>query len=127
MNCNRLQNTSESSTQVNVDSISIKVALVEDSPAERQALSFLIQASSGFKFLGAFASGEEALAQLPCLAPDVVLMDIQLPGISGIECIRQLKDFLPSTRIMMLTVFEDHDRILSRVFELKHDRCHLEP
>ena len=89
----------------------IKVALVEDSPEEREALFYLLRGSPGFACVGAFSTGEEALETLPALAPDVVLMDIHLPGISGIECIRRLKSTLPATRVMMLTVFEDHDRI----------------
>jgi DNA-binding NarL/FixJ family response regulator len=94
-----------------VDEQTIKVALVEDSPDEREALFFLIKGSAGFACLGAFSSGEEALAKLPTLNPHVVLMDINLPCMSGIECIRRLKALVPATRIMMLTVFEDHDRI----------------
>lgn len=85
--------------------------MVEDSPDERDALFFLIKGSRGFACVGAFSNGEEALDKLPALAPDVVLMDIHLPGMSGIECIRRLKAILPSTRVTMLTVFEDHDRI----------------
>jgi DNA-binding NarL/FixJ family response regulator len=61
--------------------------------------------------IAALGSAEEALAKLPALHPDVVLMDIHLPGMSGIECIRQLKLQRPKIQIMMLTVFEDHDRI----------------
>ena len=89
----------------------IKVALVEDSPDEREALFFLIKGSPGFACVGAYGTGEEALNKLPGLAPDVVLMDIHLPGISGIQCVRRVKTMLPATRIMMLSVFEDHDRI----------------
>ncbi|MCI0625036.1 MAG: response regulator transcription factor [Acidobacteria bacterium] len=89
----------------------IKVALVEDSPDEREALFFLLKGTPGFCCQGAFASAKEALEKIPDLQPDVVLMDIHLPGMSGIECIRKLKGLLPDTRIMMLTVFEDHDRI----------------
>ena len=89
----------------------INVALVEDSRDEREALAYLIRASPGFACVGAFATGEEAQEKIPRLRPDVVLLDIHLPGLSGIDCLRRLKDRLPSTRFMMLTVFEDHDRI----------------
>ena len=89
----------------------IKVALVEDSRDEREALCILLRGSPGFCCAGAFQNGEEALSALPKLLPHIVLMDIHLPGLSGIECIRRLKPLLPATRIMMLTVFEDHDRI----------------
>ena len=94
-----------------VSTPTIKVALVEDSPKEREALFFLIKGSPGFACVGAYGTGEEALQRLPALAPDVVLLDIHLPGISGIECVPRLKAILPATRIMMLSVFEDHDRI----------------
>ena len=89
----------------------IKVALVEDHPDEREALACLLRGTPGFACVGAFPCGEKALAALPALAPDVVLMDIHLPGLSGIECVMKLKAALPDTRIMMLTVYEDHDRI----------------
>jgi DNA-binding NarL/FixJ family response regulator len=75
-----------------------------------RGLFFLINCSS-FACVGTCATGEEALDKLPGLAPDVVLMDIHLPGIAGIECVPRLKAILPATRIMMLSVFEDHDRI----------------
>lgn len=89
----------------------VRVALVEDDPAVRSGLELLLGASPSCHCVGAFASGEDALAQLPALRPDVVLMDINLPGMSGIECIARLKALHPSLQIMMLTVFEDHDRI----------------
>ncbi len=89
----------------------IKVALVEDSADERQALVLLINGSPGFSCVAAYANAEEALLGFKGLVPDVLLMDIHLPGMSGIECLRQLRARLPATRIMMLTAFEDHDRI----------------
>lgn len=91
----------------------INVALVEDSRVEREAISYLIRASPGFGLVGAFGSGEEALEKLVELAPDVILMDIHLPGMTGIECIGRIKELHPPARIMMLTVFEDHERIFS--------------
>jgi DNA-binding NarL/FixJ family response regulator len=89
----------------------IRVAIVEDSTDEREGLSYLLRGSPGFTWVGAFANGEEAVRELPNLSPDIVLMDIHLPGISGIECVRTLSEALPGTRILMLTVYEDHDRI----------------
>ncbi len=89
----------------------IRVALVEDDPAVRSGLELLISNSSRCVCIAAVGSAEEALARFPLLQPDVTLMDIHLPGMSGIECIRQLKQRQPQLRIMMLTVFEDHDRI----------------
>lgn len=89
----------------------IRVALVEDDAQVRAGLEALISNASNCACVAAFGSAEEALARLPVLQPDVVLMDIHLPGMSGIDCIRQLKLQRPKIQIMMLTVFEDHDRI----------------
>ncbi len=89
----------------------IRVALVEDDRQVREGLRLLIDTSKTCRCMAAFGSAEEALAGLPSLPTDVVLMDIDLPGLSGIECIRQLKERQSSLQFMMLTVFEDHDRI----------------
>jgi RNA polymerase sigma factor (sigma-70 family) len=89
----------------------IRVALVEDDPDVRSGLQLLIDHSNCCVCVAAFANAECALDRIPALQPDVVLMDIHLPGMSGIECIRQLKQQMPGLQIMMLTVFEDHDRI----------------
>lgn len=89
----------------------IRVAVVEDDPDLRAGLESLLSAAPGFACAGAWASAETALARLLSAAPDVVLMDIGLPGMSGIDCIRELKRLQPKLQIMMLTVFEDHDRI----------------
>jgi DNA-binding NarL/FixJ family response regulator len=84
---------------------------VEDQLSIRGGRAFLIKQSPGFQCAAAWATGEEALRVIPETKPDVVLMDIGLPGMSGIDCIRLLKVRSPRTQIMMLTVFEDHDRI----------------
>jgi DNA-binding NarL/FixJ family response regulator len=89
----------------------IKVAVVEDDDDIRQGLSDLLDSSPGFTCVAKCRSAEEALVGLPERQPDVTLMDIGLPGMSGIECIAELKWLLPGTQVMMLTVFEDHDRI----------------
>ena len=89
----------------------ILVALVEDDAQVREGLRLLIDHSKNCACVASFSSAEEALARLPSLDADVVLMDIELPGLSGIECIRELKLRQPKFQIMMLTVFEDHDRI----------------
>ncbi len=89
----------------------IRVALVEDDSQVREGLALQVGAAQGFECVAACASAEEALTQLLPLSPDVVLMDIHLPGMSGIECIRLLKKQQPRLQISMLTVFEDHDRI----------------
>ena len=89
----------------------IRLALVEDDRQVREGLAQLIAASPGYHCVAACPTAEDALSRLPALKPDVVLMDIGLPGMSGIDCIRELKRLEPATQIMMLTVFEDHDRI----------------
>jgi DNA-binding NarL/FixJ family response regulator len=89
----------------------IQVALVEDDRQVREGLRLLIDSSKSCRCVASFGSAEEALAELPSLPAEVVLMDIHLPGLSGIECIQALKQRQPRLQIMMLTVFEDHDRI----------------
>jgi DNA-binding NarL/FixJ family response regulator len=89
----------------------IRVALVEDDHQVRGGLRLLIDHSTHCACVAEFGSAEEALARLPALQTDVVLMDIHLPGMSGIDCIREMKLRRPEIQIMMLTVFEDHDRI----------------
>src|SRR5215204_4944747 len=89
----------------------IRVAVVEDDGEICQGLATLIDSSPGFICVAKCPSAEEALVGLPERQPDVVLMDIGLPGMSGIACIPKLKEQLPDTQVMMLTVFEDPDRI----------------
>lgn len=94
-----------------MNSAQIKVAIVEDSREEREALVAVLNESQRFSCVAAFENAETALERIPALRPRVLLMDINLPGISGTECVRRLRTLVPDTRIMMLTVFEDHDRI----------------
>src|SRR5579859_103670 len=89
----------------------IRVALVEDSVGVRESLGVLLDGTPGFKCIGGFGSAEAAIEALPKLCPDVVLMDIHLPEASGIECVRQLRGKLQSTKILMLTIFVDGDHI----------------
>lgn len=91
----------------------IKVAIVDDDEGIRTSLSSLIERAAGFKLVGGFANGETALKEIPKLAPDVVIMDINLPGIKGYECVRQLKAASPSVQFLMLTVYEDSDSLFN--------------
>lgn len=91
----------------------IKVAIVEDNRKLRLELTELITAQATLECVSACASGEEALKQLPQKNPDVVVMDIHLQGMSGIECTRELKRLLPETQIVMLTMFDDSEKIFS--------------
>jgi DNA-binding NarL/FixJ family response regulator len=88
-----------------------RVAIVEDDRGLREQLAQILGAARDVRFVGACASGEEALERIHMLKPDVVLMDIKLPGMSGIECVTHLKQALPSLQIIMLTVYEDSERI----------------
>ena len=87
------------------------VSIVEDDADIRANLAHLITQTADFRLVSEHASAEDALAHLPRLAPDVVLMDIHLPGISGIECVRRLKSELPQVQVIMLTIYEDSDQI----------------
>ena len=89
----------------------IKVAIVEDNKQIREGLAALIGGSEGFECIATYESAEEALKGLPSCDPDVVLMDIQLPKMSGIECVRNLKEHDPDLQIMMLTVFDDDEKV----------------
>ena len=82
----------------------IKVSIIEDDAWIRENLSARIGQAQGFVCSGAYRTGEEAVALVPAHAPDVILMDINLPKMNGIECVRQLKTLIPSAQILMLTV-----------------------
>ena len=96
--------------------MSITVSIVEDDSAVRETLADWVQHTDGFNCTGQHGSMEEALLKLPAEKPSVVLMDINLPGASGIEGVRHLKPILPDTQFMMLTVYEDAEHILEALF-----------
>ena len=89
----------------------IKTAVVEDMREIRDGLATLINFTEGFRCTGSYPSMEDALARLPGNIPDVLLSDIGLPGMNGIEGIRILKERYPQMQILMLTVYDDDDRI----------------
>ena len=89
----------------------IRVSVVEDNARVRESLASLINGAPGFRCVSTHASGEDALAQIPAFHPHVVLMDIHLPRMSGIECVRQLKTAQPTLLLMMLTAYEDDELI----------------
>lgn len=89
----------------------IKVALVEDDNIIRNGLVYLLENSKGFECVGAYESAEDALKKINVEDVDVVLMDINLPGISGIECVRILKEKKKDLDIMMLTVYESDENV----------------
>lgn len=87
------------------------VVVVEDNPGLREQLVEVLRTAPDIKCVGAFGSGEEALKKIPALETDVVLMDIRLPGMSGIQCAAELKKINPALEIIMVTVYEDSERI----------------
>lgn len=89
----------------------VRIALVEDNPKLRKSLSTLLNSTEDLQCVAACADGEEALRRLSSAAPDIVLMDIHLPGMNGIECVARLAELLPQVRIVMLTAFESSDEI----------------
>ena len=89
----------------------IKIAIVEDDKTTREGLATIINLAAGFQCVCTCTTAEEALHTIPPQAPEVVLMDIQLPGMSGVECVAHLKELLPSVQVIMVTVYEDPDRI----------------
>jgi DNA-binding NarL/FixJ family response regulator len=91
--------------------MSISIAIVEDLDVVRNGLKDFISLSTDFLVVGSYKSGEEALQKLPETKPDIVIMDINLPGMNGIECIRQVKDKSPGTQFMMFTVYENDDKV----------------
>ena len=91
--------------------MAITVCIVDDNKDIRSALEQIIIMSDGYRLLGSFSSAEEALEKIPALHPQVVLMDINLGGMSGIECVRKLKPIDPDILYMMCTVYEEDEKI----------------
>jgi DNA-binding NarL/FixJ family response regulator len=89
----------------------IRVSIVEDSRGTRESLTELLGRASTLRCVGAHPNGEEALRAIPEEQPDVVLMDINLPGMSGIECVARLKQNNPKLQVLMLTTYEESDLI----------------
>ena len=91
--------------------MAINVAIVEDLKEIRDALQSFISIDKELLLTGCFSNAEEAMQELPGLEPDIVIMDINLPGMSGIECIRMIKPLCPSCQFMMFTVYEDDEKV----------------
>jgi DNA-binding NarL/FixJ family response regulator len=91
----------------------IGVALVEDDVPAREILAGWIRNAEGFRLVGEYLDAETAIARLPFEKPSVVLFDIHLPGMNGIECVRRLKPALPDTQFVMVTVYEDANHIFN--------------
>jgi DNA-binding NarL/FixJ family response regulator len=89
----------------------ITVCIVEDDQRVRESLAVLINGTENVRCTATYSTGEAALVDVARKKPDVVLMDINLPGISGIECVRKLKAQMPKLQILMLTMYEDDDNV----------------
>jgi DNA-binding NarL/FixJ family response regulator len=89
----------------------ISVSIVDDETSLRQSIATFIDGSPGFRCVSAYGNAEAALQGLPADRPDVVLMDIHMAGMNGIECVQRLKALRPELQILMLTVYEDTDQI----------------
>jgi DNA-binding NarL/FixJ family response regulator len=90
----------------------INVALVEDDVRVSRTLAMILNSQPDCRCVGQYSSGEEALTALPALAPQVIIMDVNLPGINGVECVRQLVDKGVDAHILMLTIHKDTDVIV---------------
>ena len=90
---------------------SVKILLCEDDAEKRNYLLMLMQGYEAFEVVGVFEDGEQAVSKVAELNPDVVIMDIELPGISGIESTQQIKERVPDVHVIMYTVYEDEDKL----------------
>src|SRR5687768_14782009 len=90
----------------------IKVSIVEDLTEVREGLAELVSSDKELLMMENFDNAESAIEKLPALAPDIVVMDINLPGMSGIECIKIIKEKCPDTQFMMFTVYETDEKVL---------------
>lgn len=91
----------------------INVAIVEDNKGVRQSLEWLLKSSPEFNCVAACGSAREALETLPKVAPEVILMDINLPDLSGIECTARIKEILPEAQVVMITVYGDSEKVFN--------------
>ncbi len=99
----------------NYEKSAVRVAIVEDQEATRDGLALLLEGAAGIAAVGAWPSFEEAWPRLPAARPDVVLLDLGLPGLSGIEGARRLATLTPRPEILVLTVFGDDDHVFEAI------------
>jgi DNA-binding NarL/FixJ family response regulator len=100
-------------TQPRLPAKEIRVAVVDDDTGTRTGLCSLLERAPGFRVVASYPDAESALADIEAQQPDVVLLDINLPHMDGVECARRLKTMMPQTQLLMLTVYEDNDRLFN--------------
>jgi DNA-binding NarL/FixJ family response regulator len=93
----------------------IKISIVEDNADMRESVALLLNEAPGLRCVSTYATAEAAVRDLPLQRPDVVLVDIHLPGMSGIECVAKLKAQLPQLQVLMLTRYEQSDMIFDSI------------
>jgi DNA-binding NarL/FixJ family response regulator len=91
----------------------ISISIVDDEKGLRESIATFVNGSPGFRCVSTYGSADTALLGIPTDKPDVVLMDINMPGMNGIECVERLKTLVPTMQIVMLTVYEDTDKIFA--------------
>ena len=91
--------------------MTISVAIVDDDDGARESIELFLQTADDIRCVGSYPGAEPALEAIPAAAPDVVLMDINMPGVDGTACTRRLKALCPSLQIVMLTVYDDTDKL----------------
>jgi len=100
---------------INKNNMLISVAIVEDNSGMRRTFAALLDQTPGLRCVGAYATGEEAVRDMPKARPDVALVDIHLPGMDGVQAVLKLKESLPQMQILMLTRFEQSDLIFNSI------------
>ena len=113
----------QAGTAMTVENKALKVALIEDRTEVREGLGYLIGSTPGFPVTGEYASMEAGLQDLPRNLPDVVLLDIGLPGMDGIAGTRELKERWPQLVVVTLTVYEDDARIFDALCAVSAGIC----
>jgi DNA-binding NarL/FixJ family response regulator len=98
----------------------ITVSIVEDIPEVRESIERLIQGSDEFVLVSSYTNAESAIQDIPARQPHIVIMDINLPGINGIECIKKIKEDCPTTQFMMYTIFEDDEKVFDALASGAH-------
>ncbi|MEP6676235.1 MAG: response regulator transcription factor [Ferruginibacter sp.] len=89
----------------------IKICIIEDLPEVRDGMTSLLTMDERFEVLATFPDAEKAAAELPAWQPDIIIMDINLPGMNGIECIKKVKPLCPNSQFIMFTIYEDDEKV----------------